>query len=376
MDIDKFCVLPFRGLQIWTDGTLKPCCIYQQNNDSEPLYHISQFQQWWNVGLQPLRQKFIDQTPAAGCRLCFQPEYSNSGVRVNVNKWMIDNVPDISVSQTPEHLDITFGNVCNLKCLMCSSLSSSRVETEYLQNKQKFNLIGIAQPSMPRLQKWWENPEILNQVLQIVKNAKYINFSGGEPLITKQLVDILRAIPKTCQVEINTNLTSLTEEHIECIKKFDLSRISISLDGIGKHHEYIRYESNWSTIEQNINKLLNADLPKTEIAFSYVLQHTSLFTFPNFWNYFKNYKNFIRVSEVVPESIKNNMLTIHSAVDSDVAKFKQWHKNNSTPYDTIISQWVNTYKFNQQAHRDFVDYVDLLDQIRGCNFRTTFNPSW
>lgn len=376
MDINKFCVLPFRGLQIWTDGTLKPCCIYQQNNDSEPVYHISNFKQWWSVGLTPLREKFINQQDAPGCRLCFRPEYTNSGVRVNVNRWMINNVPDTTITETPEHLDITFGNVCNLKCLMCSSLSSSRVEAEYLQNKNKFNSIGITQPNMPRLQKWWEDPEILDQVLHIVKRAKYINFSGGEPLITKQLIDILRAVPESCQVEINTNLTSLTDEHIDCLRKFKLSRVSISLDGVGNHHEYIRYESDWNTIENNIQKLFDAELKNTEIAFSYVLQHTSIYTFPRFWDYFKQHKNFIRVSEVVPESIKDQMLTIHSAAESDVIKFREWHKSNPTPYDNIISQWLNTYKFNQQAHGDFINYVDLLDNIRGCDFRATFNPSW
>lgn len=376
MDINKFCSLPFRGLQIWTNGTLKPCCMYQQEHETDKTYHVSEFDTWWNSGLSDIRNQFAHEQIPSGCRLCFHPEFINSGVRVNTNNWMINNVPNLTVTNTPEHIDITFGNICNLKCLMCSSLSSSRIETEYKLHQTKFNSIGIVQPTMPKLQKWWEDPETLDKVITIVKNARYINFSGGEPLITPQLIDILKAIPSTCQVEINTNLTKLTDEHIECLSKFNMARISISLDGIGAHHEYIRYESSWTDIEENINKLFRANLKNLEIAFSFVLQHTSIYTFPSFWNYFKDYSNNIRMSEVIPNTHKDNMMTINSAVPDDVAKFQEWHQSNPTKYDHIIRAWLANYKFDPNAFKDFKDYIEVIDNVRSCNFRSTFNPTW
>ena len=166
----NYCALPFRGMQIWTDGTLKPCCMYNQDLHVGKIYNINEYNEWWSTGLSTLRNNFIQEKPPASCSLCFNKNFQNSGVRVNVNNWMVNNQVDFTVSETPEHIDITFGNVCNLKCIMCSSFSSSKIEAEYQQHKQKYNSIGIIQPTMPRLNKWWEDPKILEQVLHIISH--------------------------------------------------------------------------------------------------------------------------------------------------------------------------------------------------------------
>lgn len=375
-DTNNYCALPFRGMQIWTDGTLKPCCMYNQDLHVGKIYNITEYSEWWSEGLKSLRNNFVDQHPPLSCSLCFNKQFQNSGVRVNVNKWLANNQLDYNVSNTPEYLDITFGNVCNLKCIMCSSLSSSKIETEYYQHKQKYNSIGISQPIMPKLNKWWEDEKILEQILHIISNAKYVNFSGGEPLLAPQIIDMLRSTPKTCQVEINTNLTKLTDAHIECLTKFNQARISISLDGVGAHHEYIRYDSDWSEIENNIRRLFDANIKNLEIAFSYILQHTSVYTFPNFWNYMKNFTNQIRISEVVPNTIKDNLMTVNSAHPTDVEKFQQWLIKNPNKYSAILETWINNYNFDTKIHDEFKEYISVLDEIRGCDFRATFNPTW
>lgn len=372
----NYCALPFRGMQIWTDGTLKPCCMYNQDLHVGKIYNINEYNEWWSTGLNTLRNNFIQEKPPASCSLCFNKNFQNSGVRVNVNNWMVNNQVDFTVSETPEHIDITFGNVCNLKCIMCSSFSSSKIEAEYQQHKQKYNSIGIIQPTMPKLNKWWEDPKILEQVLHIISKAKYINFSGGEPLLTPQIIDMLKVTPKNCQVEINTNLTKLTDEHIDCLRKFDLARISISLDGVGPHHEYVRYDSNWSEIETNIGKLFDAKIKNLEIAFSYILQHTSIYTFPKFWDYMKHFDNRIRISEVVPNTHKDNLMTINSAHPTDVAKFQQWITQNPNKYSHTLNTWINNYKFDSKSHDEFKQFMSTIDQIRGCSFQETFQPCW
>lgn len=373
--IDNYCVLPFRGMQIWTDGTLKPCCVYNQDKHNGKLYSLDEFDNWWNQGLQELRNDIIDGNPPGGCSLCFYKNFQNSGVRVNSNNWMVNTIPDYSVTEFPENIDITFGNVCNLQCIMCSSQSSSKIETEYNQNKQKFNSIGIVQPTMPRLQKWWEDQQKIEKMEKILSKARYVNFSGGEPLMIPALTQLLELIPKSCFIELNTNLTHLSNQHLHFFNSIT-GRISVSLDGIGSHHEYVRYGSSWSVIENNIKKLLNLKNKHFEVAFSYILQHTSIYSFPKFWNYFKSLPNKIRISEVIPNTHKDNMMTINSVPPESVEKFKIWHKNNSTYYDGIIDTWLNNYQFDSAAYENFKEYITTLDKIRGCDFRATFDPLW
>ena len=373
-NIDNYCVLPFRGMQIWTDGSLKPCCVYQQNQHIGKVYSFKEYNTWWTSGLQDLRQNIVDGNPPQSCSFCFNKQFQNAGVRTQSN-WLIETVPDYTVSETPEFIDITFGNICNLKCIMCGSYASSRIEAEYQKYQHKFDAIGVPNLPISKKNPWWEDPVQINQMVHIVSHARFVNFSGGEPLLAPALINLLEAIPNTCFVEINTNCTRLTDQHVHLFKRLR-GRISISLDGIGAHHEYVRHESSWETIEKNIHRLLEIKNPELEIAFSYILQHTSIYSFPNFWEYFKNFSNHVRISEVVPDTIKPGMMTINSVPLIDVDAFRSWHKENPTPYNDIIDTWLNKYQFDSEAHENFKQYVNTLDEVRGCDFRDTFKPSW
>lgn len=374
-EIDNYCVLPFRGMQIWTDGSLKPCCSYDQNLHQGKVYSIDEYDEWWSDGLAKVRQNFADGDPPKSCHLCFDQEHQSSGLREKT-LWMAKTVPDCTVSNAPKHIDITFGNICNLKCIMCNSKSSSRIEAEYQQHKSKFDELRLFGHISQKKNPWWEDPVQVEKLLGIVSRATYINFSGGEPLLAPAIIDLLKAIPKTCFVEINTNCTTLTDQHIELFKRRK-GKINVSLDGVGKHHEYVRYKSSWLEIENNIQKLLKLKIIDFQIEFSYLLQHTSIYSFPNFWNYIKTLSKNVRVSEVVRDSIMGtDVITINSVPPVDVDKFRSWHKENPTPYDDVINTWLNKYEFDPVAHKKFRTYVAFLDEIRGCNFTETFQPTW
>jgi hypothetical protein len=90
----------------------------------------------------------------------------------------------------------------------------------------------------------------------------------------------------------------------------------------------------------------------------------------------KNFDNRIRISEVVPNTHKDNLMTINSAHPEDVEKFRQWLSQNPNKYTDILETWLSNYKFDAQAHSEFIQYVSLIDQIRGCSFRETFQPCW
>ena len=59
-----FCKAPFRSSVISTDGALLPCCEYMNNESNDPVYRLdsqnkSTFKEWWERGLDPLRQKML-----------------------------------------------------------------------------------------------------------------------------------------------------------------------------------------------------------------------------------------------------------------------------------------------------------------------------
>ena len=372
MQLSNYCSLPFRGMQIECNGELKPCCLYKPHLDkSIKQYHISEYQDWWTSRLTPLRQTVLDNQIDPGCASCFDSTIKDHPMKLVADKMFNYTT---QVSNTPEWLDIRFGNFCNLKCLMCTPWNSSQIEQEYHSNESLYGQQGIHYIRQKYSDNWWDRPDQFQRVVDIVNRARYVNFSGGEPLMMPALYRLLDAMNSDCTITFNTNLTRVTDQAIQYFKKFSNIMISVSLDGVESHQEYIRWGSNWHELDNNIQKIFALD--SVSVNFSYLLQHTSVYTWPAMWRYLEQFDQHIMVYPVYAGTINDGMLTQNSVVPADMQKFADWHRANSTPYDSAIDQWIGSYKFDLVKHQQYRDYVGMLDKIRGCNFVKTFNPSW
>ena len=378
------CILPFTGMHIHTDGNLSPCCMYKLPfNTSEKIYNVREFDQWHTVGLKQIQQDFLNGTPSEGCAVCFGKEIT-SGLRQKATDRFFRLRPDtteFAPTANPTWLDLKFGNFCNLKCIMCHPESSSQIATEYQKNKSKFLDIKVDHLQEGNDDRWWEEPDTFNRVLEKVKHADYISLAGGEPFLVKQIFDILEHAPRTCYINISTNLTRLTDQHIDAItsrqsRPLTLADqkelgIAVSLDGIGAHHEYIRHGSDWETIDQNIRKIIN--LPNVRVIFTYLLQHTSIYTYKNFYNYIKQFGKEVQISTVNSMSIAPKIMTIDSVPPHQVQLFAEWYNATPEAHDDVITQWLQMYSYDSNANAQFEQYIALLDQLRGCNFNSVFD---
>lgn len=385
MDNTRFpnqCILPFTGMHIHTDGMLAPCCMYKSSFDpTEKKYNIREFDQWQTDVATKLQQQFLNGTTPKGCSVCFNTTKEiTSGLRY----WSTDRFFDLrkipigeekfAPTEHPSWLDLKFGNFCNLKCIMCHPESSSQIATEYKKNKSKFLQIGVNHAHEGIDDRWWEEPETFGRVLEQVKHADYISLAGGEPLLVKQIFDIFEHAPRNCVININTNLSKLTDQHIDAIsKRVAPTIISVSLDGIGAHHEYIRYGSDWETIDSNIRKIV--DLPDVRVVFTYLLQNTSLYTYMNFHNYIKQFNHEVQISTVNSGSISPGIMTINSASPPKVERFRNWYDATPEAHHPVIDQWLKMYRYDIGENVKFKQYISLLDELRGCNFAETFNTT-
>ena len=111
------------------------------------------------------------------------------------------------------------GQRCNLKCVHCYSQSKDIEYPNELNTKDaKAMLDGLAEYGAP-----------------------VILFSGGEPLMRKDLMELITyARDKGLRAVISTNGTLITEEKAEELKKFGLSYVGISLDGLRETNDKFR----------------------------------------------------------------------------------------------------------------------------------------
>ena len=265
---DKFCVLPWVSLETSPIGTVRPCCLAEDellDNDGNKFdLSTASFSGIQNSNsMQRLRQEFINGEQPKTCRKCWREERAGrTSKRMHTLDRLKHMLPDqtwTADAQPLMFLDLKLGNICNLKCRICGSWSSSTFATEELQwlrynedRKDNHHYRMLQQGAWPR-----ENPTFWSEIEKVSEQIQYIEFTGGEPFMIKEHFNMLqgladRGIAGGIEIHYNTNGTQWPE-HAEAIwQHFKAVEIAFSIDDVGARFEYQRSNAVWAEVEANI----------------------------------------------------------------------------------------------------------------------------
>jgi organic radical activating enzyme len=167
-------------------------------------------------------------------------------------------------------LDLKLGNICNLKCRICGSWSSSQFATEELKfvrdnKKESFHYKMLRDGAWPR-----ENSQFWTELDDSLTDIRYLEFTGGEPFMIQEHFDLLQAlvdqgIANQIEIHYNTNGTQYPEhaESIWC--HFKHVEIAFSIDDIGARFEYQRTNAVWTEVCANIERFRQMQACNTNI---------------------------------------------------------------------------------------------------------------
>ena len=252
------CILPWISLETTPLGGARPCCLYTKELPDIDLTTQTLDDAFNSKEMQDLRRSFRNDEKPDGCERCWMEEKAG---KKSKREYMLEKFKDIKVnydsdtSDTLQFLDLKLGNICNLKCRICGSWSSSKWAQEEIAQYGKENIATewLSKGSWPRhSKKFWEHIDT------ILPTIKYFEFTGGEPFLIKQHFDLLqRAVDKGYSNEIdihyNTNGTQFPKQY-EVWKTFKHVQIAFSIDNVGERFEYERDGANWSNVNENIKK--------------------------------------------------------------------------------------------------------------------------
>ena len=265
---DKFCVLPWVSIEASPIGTVRPCCLATDEivDDTGNKFKLSQasFEDIQNSQhMQSLRQEFLDGKQPQTCRRCWNEERAG---RTSKRMHTLDRLKHMGISDnwTTDakplmFLDLKLGNICNLKCRICGSWSSSQFATEELnfivdkeEKKTSFHYQMLRDGAWPR-----ESEQFWAQLDSAMSEVRYIEFTGGEPFMIKEHFDLLKRLIErnyAHQIEIhyNTNGTQYPEEAEEIWQYFKHVEVAFSIDDVGARFEYQRTNAVWSEVCDNI----------------------------------------------------------------------------------------------------------------------------
>jgi len=253
MDKPKtICMLPWVSMEVTPMGTYRPCCLYGESipNISVHEGHSIHDAQHSNY-MQSLRQQFLNGEKPAGCNMCWQEESvpgrmsKRKATFVKMKSTSIDYTED---SVAPIFLDLKLGNICNLKCRICGSWSSSKWAQEEIDIANGNNQLARTQlikGQWPRkTPEWWK---ALDDALP---HIEYLEFTGGEPFLIEEHFDLLqvlvdRGYASKIDIHYNTNGTTWPKRGLALWPHFKRVEIAFSIDDVGKRFEYQRYGADW-----------------------------------------------------------------------------------------------------------------------------------
>lgn len=279
---DKFCVLPWISLEASPIGTVRPCCLAEDeivDNDGNKFELTkADFIEIRNSDyMKNLRQQFLTGQQPDTCKKCWNEEDSG---RTSKRMHTIDRLKHIVGNQSWSEdekpmmfLDLKLGNICNLKCRICGSWSSSSYATEEMMalpqqdRKKTFAYQMLRAGSWPR-----ENKQFWQQIDQCLSDIRYIEFTGGEPFMIAEHFDMLqgivdRGIAGQVEIHYNTNGTIVPERAPDIWQHFKTVEVAFSIDDVGPRFEYQRMNANWEEVNKNIStfKTLQSTMPNLQL---------------------------------------------------------------------------------------------------------------
>jgi len=267
---DKFCVLPWVSLETSPVGTVRPCCLAEDEltDDAGEKFNLAHAR--FNaiqdsVSMRGLREQFLAGEQPQTCRKCWREERSGRTSKrmhtLDRLKHMITDTEWTADAKPLMFLDLKLGNICNLKCRICGSWSSSTFATEELANlepgqdkKTSFHYQMLRQGAWPR-----ENKTFWSEIDQVVDQIRYIEFTGGEPFMIQEHFDMLqglvnKGIAGNIEIHYNTNGTQWPEKAEEIWRYFKTVEIAFSIDDVGSRFEYQRSNAVWAEVQANIER--------------------------------------------------------------------------------------------------------------------------
>lgn len=282
----SFCVLPWIHSFVNLEGDYQLCCTSEEqdnklyNDENEVLYFskgVDPLQAQNSKTLRDVRLKMLRGIWPKACERCQRSEeLGGSSRRLVDNQGYLDKnnrndfldltnktnsdsgiVTDVSL----RWIDFRLGNICNLKCRMCSPRATVKwiedwnktvVDKDYLLNesdKEKFQNLN-----------WAEEDNLIEHILQMAEEMEVLHFAGGEPMAIKKIQSLLFKLvesghAKKIMLSFNTNITILPPAMLEAFPSFKGVKLFCSIDGHGPLNDYIRHPSKWEVIEKNMRYL-------------------------------------------------------------------------------------------------------------------------
>ena len=177
----------------------------------------------------------IKNKPDAWPQECVRCQQSESTGLKSIRQYSLDqHVKNIEVKTDYLVLGGVLDNICNSACQTCNENLSTKIGSlttqDYIQINNSCKLDQLP----------------LDRIVQM-------DINGGEPSASPNYLRLLDNLPDNVRyLRLNTNGSRVLTALPRLIKRGVKVTVTVSLDGIGNVHDYIRWPIKWNTVEKTI----------------------------------------------------------------------------------------------------------------------------
>ena len=325
-----YCRVPFDSITVSPTGRMQLCCEAQWTGGAEKtkLSDMDSLQSWFQGKyLSTIRQNMLEGKQIPQCQTCYKRErLHGESSRTHINERYFRENSDIK-EYSIKKIDLKLGNKCNLKCKMCFPYASSELWKEWKSlgwnsNKKdpnKDTTWKYYDGYFEEDYSWPKNQKNMQKIKEVACDAKILHVTGGEPTINPEFYDLLdhlidRGNAKQIVLDVTTNATKIHPRFFDMARQFKELCLTISMDGVGKTYEYVRYPANYQKVYSNIkryNEFVQQLGGNSRLKFNFVLQ---------LWNL----HNAIDVIETLTPLAVNEDVVPVSIEELNDPKFMHW----------------------------------------------------
>ena len=441
---DSFCSEPFSQIEISSNGDFSICCLAnydetfgmaRDDNDQVMNVMTHDFDEALNSKThREHRLQLSRNEKPLRCRNCYESEEATKGQlgtskygkilqKRGVSKRMrvatgtaqrtkgyvapsqAHNYmePDGTTTSKVVNLHIRFGNLCNMKCIMCSPQHSSMwyddwIAFDYYDGEPIFKLGKYktfyllpdknGKTDIANSEKWWQTQVWRDKFEAIIPRLKHIYFTGGEPFVVPELEHTLDKLieadtAKDMTLRFDTNLTIVNKRVLEKLTKFKKVFLCISVDDTEERYTLIRNPGNWERFIKNLN--LVKEFPGLEIEYLSscigIQSPYAMFRIIKLCEEYNVKANFRFLEgpkwldpRYFPRGAKEEIIADFKKFE-ETYEFAYKYKNWTGSMIRLLNKYIDDNLLEDQYFHlnEYIKYMDILDKRRVHKWRVTLH---
>jgi MoaA/NifB/PqqE/SkfB family radical SAM enzyme len=344
------CLMFKNGMTIGPGGQVRPCCSYTHadTNNIEQRYN----EPGWREKFDELYEESLTKW-LPNCYECkAQEDRGGVSLRQESNERFKDATPG-----EIHYWDLKLHNTCNLTCVMCNPLSSSKWQTMVNANPNEdwHKLVKVES----KMKTGWHK-DILPEILSSLYDTKYLKFTGGEPLMIPHVRKIITQlyedeVSPSVKLSIITNGTiPLDAELLKMLLTFKQVIFLVSIDGIEDKFEYIRAGANWKEVEANLIKFKQIEI-----------------NYPDKFHLNINYLP-MSINASQNEAAEKWAKDLKIKFSKSVEIFRPHYLTYAGLNNKLRKRYnIKTHhKYDENIFKELLKHMDMKDRLQGTDFRS------